>query len=57
MNRRQSKKLRKLTTKLVQTQIKFDLNELDKLLSDKSVLERLRIAFKIIFKIKIYRGA
>ena len=51
MNGRTAKKLRRIATK----EIKFDLNELDKLLGSKNPYERFKIALKILFKYKIYK--
>lgn len=53
MNNRLVKRIRKETRKA----IKFDLNELDSVLTDKSIFQRIAIAFKIIFKFKIYKDA
>jgi hypothetical protein len=52
MNNRLAKKIRQATRKA----IKFDLNELDSVLSDKGFFERLSIAFKILFKYHIYKN-
>lgn len=50
MSEKREKRLRKEVSK----QMRFDLNEIHKLLIDKNLFERVLVAIKIVFKIKVY---